>query len=83
MRHRKIIIALAKKRPSLFFVTGKLESKIYSIPIKTKESKTITVELYACAMLLVAGATMYYFCNGYLIPINVSDSVTMGLSSDY
>lgn len=64
-------------------VTGKLESKIYSIPIKTKESKTITVELYACAMLLVAGATMYYFCNGYLIPINVSDSVTMGLSSDY
>ena len=64
-------------------VNGKLESKIYSIPIKTKESKTITVELYACAMLLVAGATMYYFCNGYLIPINVSDSVTMGLSSDY
>ena len=64
-------------------VTGKLESKIYSIPIKAKESKTITVELYACAMLLVAGATMYYFCNGYLIPINVSDSVTMGLSSDY
>lgn len=62
---------------------GKLESKIYSIPIKAKESKTITVELYACAMLLVAGATMYYFCNGYLIPINVSDSVTMGLSSDY
>lgn len=64
-------------------VNGKLESKIYSIPIKAKESKTITVELYACAMLLVAGATMYYFCNGYLIPINVSDSVTMGLSSDY
>lgn len=64
-------------------VNGKLESKIYSIPIKEKESKTITVELYACAMLLVAGATMYYFCNGYLIPINVSDSVTMGLSSDY
>jgi hypothetical protein len=64
-------------------LNGKLESKIYSIPIKTKESKTITVELYACAMLLVAGATMYYFCNGYLIPINVSDSVTMGLSSDY
>ena len=64
-------------------VNGKLESKIYSIPIKAKESKTITVELYACAMLLVAGATMYYFCNGYLISINVSDSVTMGLSSDY
>lgn len=64
-------------------VNGKLESKIYSIPIKAKESKTITVELYACAMLLVAGATMYYFCNGYLMPINVSDSVTMGLSSDY
>lgn len=64
-------------------LNGKLESKIYSIPIKAKESKTITVELYACAMLLVAGATMYYFCNGYLIPINVSDSVTMGLSSDY
>lgn len=64
-------------------VNSKLESKIYSIPIKAKESKTITVELYACAMLLVAGATMYYFCNGYLIPINVSDSVTMGLSSDY
>lgn len=64
-------------------VNGKLESKIYSIPIKAKESKTITVELYACAMLLVAGATMYYFCNGYLIPIDVSDSVTMGLSSDY
>jgi hypothetical protein len=64
-------------------VNGKLESKIYSIPIKAKESKTITVELYACAMLLVAGATMYYFCNGYLIPINVSDSLTMGLSSDY
>lgn len=64
-------------------VTGKLESKIYSIYIKAKESKTITVEFYACAMLLVAGATMYYFCNGYLIPINVSDSVTMGLSSDY
>ena len=50
-------------------VTGKLESKIYSIYIKAKESKTITVEFYACAMLLVAGATMYYFCNGYLIPI--------------
>lgn len=64
-------------------LNGKLESKIYSIPIKAKESKTITVELYACAMLLVAGATIYYFCNGYLIPINVSDSVTMGLSSDY
>lgn len=64
-------------------VNGKLKSKIYSIPIFAKESKTITVELYACAMLLVAGATMYYFCNGYLMPINVNGSVTMGLSSDY
>lgn len=26
---------------------------------------------------------MYYFCNGYLMPINVNGSVTMELSSDY
>lgn len=27
---------------------------------------------------------MYYFCNGYLVPIsNTSDSVTMTLSNDY
>lgn len=64
-------------------VNGKLQSKIYSTYIKAKESKKITIEIFSCAMLLVAGATMYYFCNGYLIPINVSDSVTMGLSSDY
>lgn len=62
---------------------GKLESKIYSIPIKAKESKTVTVEEYGCAMLLVAGATMYYFCNGYLMPINANGIVTMELSSDY
>ena len=64
-------------------LNGKLQSKIYSTYIKAKESKKITIEIFSCAMLLVAGATMYYFCNGYLIPINVSDSVTMGLSSDY
>ncbi len=64
-------------------LNGKLESKIYSTYIKAKESKTITVEYFSCAMLLVAGATMYYFCNGYLMPINVNGSVTMELSSDY
>ena len=65
-------------------VTGKLESKIYSTYIKAKESKTITVDNYECSVLLVAGATMYYFCNGYLLPIsNISDAVTMSLSNDY
>ena len=34
-------------------------------------------------MLFVAESTMYYFCNGYLQPINVSGAVTMELSSDY
>ena len=65
-------------------LNGKLESKIYSTYIKAKESKTITVDNYECSVLLVAGATMYYFCNGYLLPIsNISDAVTMTLSNDY
>lgn len=65
-------------------LNGKLESKIYSTYIKAKESKTITVDNYECSVLLVAGATMYYFCNGYLLPIsNISDAVTMSLSNDY
>lgn len=65
-------------------VNGKLSSKFYSDRLTAKNVKTITVNDYGCAMLLVAGATMYYFCNGYLAPIsNTSDSVTMTLSNDY
>lgn len=64
-------------------ITGKLSSKFYSDRLTAKDVKTITVNDYGCAMLLAAGATMYYFCNGYLMPINVNGSVTMGLSSDY
>lgn len=65
-------------------VNGKLSSKFYSDRLTAKNVKTITVNDYGCAMLLVAGATMYYFCNGYLVPIsNTSDSVTMTLSNDY
>jgi hypothetical protein len=63
---------------------NRLQSKIYSIPLSAKETITITVEnYYLCAMLFVAASTMYYFCNGYLQPINVNGAVTMELSSDY
>lgn len=65
-------------------LNGKLSSKFYSNRLTAKNVKTITVNDYECAMLLAAGATMYYFCNGYLFPIsNTSDAVTMTLSNDY